>query len=144
LTDGSAQTDESIYAPSFRGNSYILNSLLSAHASSWWTYLGKGISINAAVDLRTRLALLISGASNLRWSGHTPLIPMIFLGPPAAAPIEGLSSHMTHFTPGRTRASDSITFLQVLMTVADGVAISEAYLTGIYYQLRPKHCSLTL
>jgi hypothetical protein len=57
---------------------------------------------------------------------------MIFFGPPAAVPVEGLFSHMTHLIPGRTRARDSITFLQALMMVAGGVAMSEAYLTGIY------------
>jgi hypothetical protein len=69
----------------------------------------------------------------LRWGRRTPLILMIFFGPPAAVPIDGLSSHKTHLTLGRTRASDSMTFLQVLMMVAGGVEISEAYLTGIYY-----------
>jgi hypothetical protein len=69
---------------------------------------------------------------------------MIFFGPPAAVPMDGLSSHKTHLTPGRTRARDSITFLQALMMVAGGVAMSEAYLTGIYYQLKQEHCRLTL
>ena len=57
---------------------------------------------------------------------------MIFLGPLAAVPIDGLSSHKTHLTPGRTRARDSITFSQALMMVTGGVAMSDAYLTGIY------------
>jgi hypothetical protein len=69
---------------------------------------------------------------------------MIFFGPPAAVPTEGLSSHKTHLTPGRTRASDSITFLHPLMMVVGGVDVNDAYLTGIYYQLKQDHCSLTL
>jgi hypothetical protein len=72
------------------------------------------------------------------------LILIIFFGPLVAVPIDGLSSHKIHLTPGRTRARDSITFLQALMMVAGGVAVSEAYLTGIYYQLKQDHCSLTL
>lgn len=72
------------------------------------------------------------------------MILMIFFGPPAVVPTEDLSSHKIHLTPGRTIASDSITFLHALMMVAGGVAMSEAYLTGIYYQLKPNHCRLTL
>jgi hypothetical protein len=34
---------------------------LSAPACSGWTYLCKGVSVYTTVDLRTRLALLISG-----------------------------------------------------------------------------------
>jgi hypothetical protein len=53
-------------------------------------------------------------------------------GPPAAVPTDGLSSHMTHLIPCRTRAKDSIIFLQAPSVVLGGVEASEAYLTGIW------------
>jgi len=60
-------------------------------------------------------------------------MPVIFLGPPAGVPFEGLSSHKTHLTPDRTRASDSITLRQALMMVVGAVEVSAVYLTGICY-----------
>jgi len=75
----------------------------------------------------------------------TPSILRIFFGPAFVVPTEGLSSHMTHLRPGRTKASDSMIFLQAPIVVVDGVEASEAYLTGIYrvsgwVNIKVSHC----